>query len=123
MSGARVLQMIIRIGGLIALALGAAFWAGRGLRFVGIHMLVGLIVVIALWAIAIVNARQGGGVGATLTGIVVGLVLLGVGLTQRSLLPGAEHWIIQVIHLLVALLAIGSGEMIGGSIAKAKRRF
>jgi hypothetical protein len=37
-----------------------------------------------------------------------GLIVPIVGLTQRELLPGSAHWVIQVIHLLlgIGLLAL-----------------
>jgi uncharacterized membrane protein len=41
-----------------------------------------------------------------------GLIVLGLGLTQTNLLLNSAHWVIQVLHLLVGLIAIGLGEMI-----------
>jgi hypothetical protein len=37
-------------------------------------------------------------------------------LNQARLLPGDFHWIIQVLHLLVGLAAIGLGEDLAGRI-------
>ena len=42
-----------------------------------------------------------------------GLLVVFVGLSQQSWLVGSAHWVIQVLHLLIGLLAIGIGEMIG----------
>jgi hypothetical protein len=42
--------------------------------------------------------------------IVWGVITLALGMTQTQLLPGAFHWVIQVIHLVVGLAAIGLGD-------------
>jgi hypothetical protein len=42
--------------------------------------------------------------------IVWGVIVLVLGLTQTQLLPGDFHWVIQVLHLLVGLGAIGQAE-------------
>jgi hypothetical protein len=39
-----------------------------------------------------------------------GLVVPILGLSQDGLLPGPAHWVIQVLHLLVGLAAIGLAE-------------
>ena len=38
--------------------------------------------------------------------------MLFLGLTQALLLNGSAHWIVQVLHLLVGLGAIGLAEML-----------
>ncbi|HSK36134.1 MAG TPA: hypothetical protein VLA80_05315, partial [Actinomycetota bacterium] len=42
--------------------------------------------------------------------VVLGLVVPIVGLTQRELLPGSAHWLIQVLHLLLGLGLLGLAE-------------
>jgi hypothetical protein len=42
--------------------------------------------------------------------IVWGVVVVALGMTQDSLLIGELHWIIQVLHLLVGLGAVGQAE-------------
>ncbi len=39
-----------------------------------------------------------------------------LGATQTSILPGPEHWVIQVLHLLVGLTAIALAEVLGRRI-------
>jgi len=39
-----------------------------------------------------------------------GLIAPILGLTQANLLTNNWHWVIQVLHLLVGLAAIGTGE-------------
>jgi hypothetical protein len=50
----------------------------------------------------------------------IGLITLILGLIQDSLVPGGAHWVIQVLHLLLGLAAIGSGEMIGGRLRRRR---
>ena len=38
-----------------------------------------------------------------------GLIVPILGVMQTQLLPGGAHWVIEVIHLLVGLVAIGLG--------------
>ena len=55
-----------------------------------------------------------GRIGLTIGAFILGLIVVIFGLTQTTLLPGAAHWVIQIIHLLLGLAAIGLGEAIGG---------
>ncbi len=39
-----------------------------------------------------------------------------LGLTQTQLLPGQSHWVIEVVHLLVGLGAIGLAEWMAAAV-------
>jgi hypothetical protein len=41
-------------------------------------------------------------------------------MTQAGLLPGSSHWVIQVVHLLIGMAAVGSGEAIGGRLRRSR---
>lgn len=112
-------QMVIRVAGVLLLLLGFAFWAGRALSLVNIHMLLGVILVLALWLLAAAALSTGQTRGAAGGAIVLGLVVLIFGMVQRTLLPGSAHVVVQVIHLLLGLGAIGLGEMMGAAVKKA----
>jgi hypothetical protein len=43
-------------------------------------------------------------------------------MTQSSLLPGGAHWIIQILHLLVGMAVVVSGEFIGGRLRRTRLR-
>ena len=45
--------------------------------------------------------------------VVLGIIIVAFGGTQAEILTGSSHWVIQVIHLLLGLSAIGLGERIG----------
>jgi hypothetical protein len=103
-------QMAVRVVGVVQLVLGLAFWTGNALGLVDLHQLLGILLVLALWALAAIGARAGLPAGMVAGAVVLGLVVPVVGLTQRELLPGAAHWVIQVVHLLLGLGLLGLAE-------------
>ncbi len=104
--------MVLRISVLVALVMGIVFWTGNADNLQPIHMLIGIIVVLSLWVIGLAQGLMKGSFGLAVATFVLGLVLAIVGLYQKDWLPGSAHWVIQVIHLLLGLSAIGLGEMI-----------
>ena len=116
---ATVLQMIVRLAGLILIVLGVLFWVGLESSLVPIHMLIGLILVVALWGMAWLGARAG--LPGMLVGLAVvwGLIVIALGMIQAQLVPGSSHWIVQVVHLLVGLAAIGLSEGLGAGIKRS----
>jgi hypothetical protein len=109
----RITALILRISALLALILGMLFWMGQAESLVEAHMLLGLLVAISLWVLGATLAITGEG-NWWLTGgafVLAGTMLI-FGLIQERLLPGALHWVIQVIHLLLGLSALGLGEII-----------
>ena len=101
-----VTRWIVRVAGLIQILLGLSFWTGHALSLVPVHMAVGMVVVLGLWATAVFAARAGAHPGLVALAIALGLVLPIVGVTQGRLLPGSLHWVIQVVHLLLGLGAL-----------------
>ena len=112
------IQMGIRVVGVVQLALGLAFWTGNLLGLVDLHQLLGILLVLAVWTLAALAARAGVPAGLVAGAVVLGLVVPIVGLTQRELLPGSAHWLIQVLHLLLGLGLLGVAENLA-SRAKA----
>ena len=104
--------MVLRLAVLVALVMGIIFWTGNADNLQPIHMLIGFIVVLSLWVIGLAQGLMKGSLGLAVATFVLGLVLAIVGLYQKNWLPGSAHWVIQVIHLLLGLSAIGLGEMI-----------
>ena len=112
----RVSLMVLRIAVVLALILGILFWTNvsNSTPLMVVHGLIGIVVVLSLWVLGLAQAREGGSFGLAVATFVVGFLVLFVGLFQVNWLPGSNHWIVQVIHLLLGLSAIGLGEMIGG---------
>jgi hypothetical protein len=110
----RIALMIVRIGVLIELVLGTLFWTGNADSLQLVHIVIGIAVVLSLWTLGIAQGLQGGSFGLALATFFVGFLLAFFGLFQKGWLVGPNHWVIQVIHLLLGLSAIGLAEMIGG---------
>jgi hypothetical protein len=103
-------RMLVRLTGAIQIVLGLLFWTGNALNLIPIHMLSGTVLVLALWALAFLAARAGVDGRRVALAIAWGLIVLILGLTQSRLLPGAFHLLVQVVHLLIGLGAIGQAE-------------
>ena len=114
-----IAQTLVRLCGLGLLTLGLLFWTGNARGLIPLHMLLGLVLVLALWTLAGLAARAGVPIGLVALAVAWGLIVPALGLTQGQLLPGSAHWVIQVLHLLVGLGAIGQAE---GLAARIKGR-
>ena len=105
-----VAQTLVRILGSIMIILGLLFWTGNALALIPVHMLLGLTLVLTLWTMSGLAARSGKQPRLVALAIVWGFVVPILGYSQDSLLLGPAHWLIQVVHLLVGLTAIGLAE-------------
>jgi hypothetical protein len=114
-----IIQIVIRVLGLILIVLGLLFWTGNALTFIGLHMLIGMTLVLLIWALAIMAARSGAGLGLMTLGLVWGLIVVALGMTQTRLLPGDFHWVIKALHLLVGIAALGIAERLADAIKHA----
>lgn len=112
----------VRISGLIVLALGLALWTDSFPDLRGIHMLAGLVLVISLWAVALLAVRAGAPAPLVAVALLWGVLTVVFGLYQAQILPGDMHWIVEVGHLLVGVLAIGLGEMLTARVESATAR-
>jgi hypothetical protein len=104
------LQMGIRAVGVVQLVLGVLFWIGNALGLVDLHQLLGILLVLGLWTLAAMAHRAGVPGGLVAVAALWGLVVPIVGLSQRELLPGSAHWVIQVVHLLLGIGLLGLAE-------------
>ncbi|HKO22063.1 MAG TPA: hypothetical protein VJX91_05365 [Candidatus Eisenbacteria bacterium] len=105
--------MIIRITGIAQLLLGVMIWMGNAGGLIPVHMLIGLIFVIAMWILGFRAMRAG--VSPVLAGIVLlwGAAILALGMTQAQLMPGANHAAIQILHVVTGLIGMGLSEAVG----------
>lgn len=111
-----IAQLVVRATGIVQLALGMLFWVGIATGLVPIHMLVGFLLVLGLWTLAVLGIPGGAHRGLLALAGVWGLVLPALGMTQERLLTGSFHWIIEALHLLVGVAAIGMGETLAQRI-------
>jgi hypothetical protein len=119
--------MTLRATVLLALVLGIIFWVNPGLpeqnqALKDTHMVLGFLVVLSLWLIGLAQGfvKGGGSFSLALSTFLVGLAIAIVGIWQQSWKgAGANVQLINILHLLLGLSAIGFGEMIVG---RTKRR-
>jgi hypothetical protein len=102
---------VLRIAGLGAMALGLAFWSGQLLGLLHVHVALGVAVVLALWVLSVAAVVHGGMAGRAAVLIVLGLAVLIAGMTQTTLLPGPQHWVVRAVHLLLGVGALRQGEV------------
>jgi len=114
-----VARSILGFCGLVQILLGLLVWTGRARGLIPLHLLVGVVLVLALWTLAALAARAGAAPGLVAFAALWGLLLPALGLTQTRLLPGDGHWLIQLLHLVVGLAAIGLGERLATRIERA----
>jgi uncharacterized iron-regulated membrane protein len=115
-------QMVVRIAGLLMIVLGLLIWTGNFAGLIPIHMLIGIVLVLALWALAYRAFRAGVARALVVAAVVVGLALPVFGANQQQILPGDGHVVVQVVHLALGLVAIGLGEALGGAMRRTARR-
>ncbi len=107
-----VAQYVVLVGGGVQMLLGVMFWAGTAQALIPAHIFVGTIVAAALLMLAIQGLRARIPVGLGVLSIVWSLLLPALGALQSRILVGPSHWIVEVIHLLVGITAMGLASFI-----------
>jgi hypothetical protein len=108
----KVAQLVLLGSGALLLVLGLIIWTGHGDQLIGIHAMLGFLLILSLWAIAAIAARTGVSIGLVALGVAWGLaapILAGV---QDRLVTGGWHWTIQVLHLVVSMGVIAVGRLL-----------
>ena len=77
-------------------------------------MLIGIGLVLALWATAVLALRAGVRPILPVVAMAWGVLIFVFGMTQAQILPGSGHLVVEVAHLLVGIVAIGLGEALVG---------
>lgn len=116
-----ILQMIIRVLGLIVLGLGLVLFTSRyhgHAHVYNIHELLGILLVLALWALAWFAFKAGVSAALVATAVAWGLVAPILGFAQLSIDAGNSRPV-EVLHLLVGLGVIAFGEVLGARIKRA----
>ncbi len=119
MTLATLAQMTVRVSGIVLLVLGVIFWTGNLDSLHLVHILMGLLLVLGLWTLAFLAVRGRVAVRLSVLGFAWGVIAPVLGLTQVNLLMGGAHWVVQVIHLLVGLGAIGIAEVLAARIKRS----
>ena len=118
-SAVTTLRILVRLCGLILIILGVIFWTGHALGLIPVHMVVGLLLAVTLWVLAFLGARAKVGAGFVMLVAVWALIMVVFGAMQTRLMPGTAHWVIQVLHLLIGIAALGMGDKLGMRLSRA----
>jgi hypothetical protein len=105
-----LLLMFMRIAALVQVIVGIGLWTGHLYSLVNVHRTIGVLFVLALWSIAVIALVQRRGIGLAFFAVMWGVVVAAVGFTQHLLLPGDLHWIVRVLHLVIALASMPIAE-------------
>jgi uncharacterized membrane protein len=106
--------------GAALLLLGIVIWITDAEELIGLHELIGYVLIASLWTICVVAARSGAPTGTVAFAAIWGLVVLALGLTQEELVTGSWHWTIQVLHVLVSMSALGLGRHLAHVVRRAQ---
>lgn len=112
----------VRLTGPVQVILGLLFWTGRALTLLPLHMLTGMVFVLALLVLGGVAAWSGLRRTLVLLTIALGLVIPLFGVTQARLLPGPAHWIVRLAHLLIGIVAMFVADRLARFIRAHPRR-
>jgi uncharacterized membrane protein YagU involved in acid resistance len=121
MSPVLMTQIVARAIAVVQVALGIVVWTGHEDSLIPAHIAVGLLLVADLWAAVGLGLRSGAPAGLAIIAMVwsVGMPLFG--LVQTNLLPGEAHVVVQVLHLVVGLAAVGLVEALARSRPRRDR--
>ena len=116
-------RMTVRVVGLAVLILGLVVWTGSADGLVPVHMLLGIVLVLALWSVAVLALQAGSPPALPAIAIVWGVFVVRFGMTQAQILPNDSlHVAIRVAHLVVGLVAIGLAEALGAAATRTGER-
>jgi hypothetical protein len=113
-----IARSLISLLGLALVVLGILFWTGHALSLLSLHMDLGGLFVICLWVLAVIGFLAPATRMFALVVFIWSLIVPALGVLQLQLLPGAGHWIVQAIHLLVGLVAMGLGHGLARRIGR-----
>src|SRR6516225_6277121 len=94
-------QILVRLCFLILIVLGIGSWTGHWIALIPVHMATGIVLVLGLWSTSILAAVARAPIALVVGGLLWGVVVIALGMKQMVLMPGSNHWVIQVLHLLV----------------------
>jgi hypothetical protein len=115
MSPTLVTQIVGRAVAVVQVVLGIIVWTGHGDSLIGIHIAVGLLLVVDLWAAIALGLRSGAPIGLAVVALAWSVGMPVFGLVQTNLLPGGLHVAVQILHLAVGLAAVGLIEALARS--------
>jgi hypothetical protein len=81
-------------------------------------MVLGIVTAVSLGAIAILASVAGVRVPMALIGLIWAALTIFVGYNQNAWMTGSSHWVVEAIHLILGVGAIGMAESLAAGIAR-----
>lgn len=113
-----IARILLSLFGIALVLLGILFWTGHALSLLPLHMALGGLFVVCMWVLAVLGLLARGSRMFALLVLIWSLIVPALGVTQLRLLPGSDHWVIQVIHLLVGIIAMGLGHSLARRLGR-----
>jgi hypothetical protein len=108
----KVARAILVGSGALLLLLGLSIWSGGADQLIGIHADLGLVLVLALWTIAAIAARSGVSLWLVAAAVAWSVGATTLAVVQDRLLVGDWHWMIQALHLVIAMAMVAWGQVL-----------
>lgn len=102
-----IARSLVSLFGIVLVILGILFWTGHALSLLQLHMTLGGLFVLCMWILVVVGLIAPGTRAFAVLVLIWSLIVPALGVAQLDLMPGADHWVVQAVHLLVGLIAIG----------------
>jgi hypothetical protein len=116
-----LLRWCIRIAWLAALVWGLLIWSGRLAGTLNLHIILGEIVAAALAILAVYALLARVRIALASSALAWAAVTVYVGVMQRRWMPGGSHWMIETVHLLLGVGAIGMAEALAGAVTRGTK--
>lgn len=116
----KLLAWFTRITGLGALLLGVFLSQGRLTGTLRLHMTLGALVAVYLAMLSLAAGFARVRPPMALVGLLWAAATVYVGLKQNVMMQGSSHWVIEVVHVLLGVGAIGLVEMLAGAYSRQK---
>lgn len=118
---AKLLDYVVRVAGVGALALGLAIWSGAASSLLPFHVAMGAIVSTGLFVLAVIAAVRGATRALSAVSILwaLGTVALGVG--QTTIFQGDQHTLVRIAHLLVGVVVVALAAAVTRSLTRSRK--
>jgi len=116
----KLLQWVTRIAGILALLLGISRWAGPGIAPLAVHMAVGGLVALALGILALWALIGRVRIPVAIVALLWAAATVFVGTVQDWWVGGASHLLIQILHPLLGIGAIGLAEVLAAALTRRR---
>ena len=116
----KLLQWFVRIAGLGALALGVSFWFASARPPLSLHMTLGGVVAFVLAILAVWALIDRVRIPAAIVALLWAAAVVYVGTMQESWVGAGSHPIIEIVHPLLGIGAIGMAEMLAAALTRKR---